>query len=119
MRNLILLAPLLLCGCLTAAETPAPPITCRSGPDCDAKWSRAVTWVATNSTYKIQLQTAELVQTMGPLHNDPSPAFTVTRTIGASPGISEISLRGGCGNLIGCVPTVAESRAKFNAFVGQ
>ena len=61
------------------------------------------------------MQTDSLIQTMGPLDSDPVPAFTITKV--AIPGGYEITFAGGCDNLIGCIPTVEELRAKFSAFV--
>ncbi len=95
---------------------PIQPITCNKGPDCDAKWSRAVSWVTTNSSYKVQTQTDSIIQTMGPLPDSPSPAYSVTK-VAATPTMYEITFNGGCDNFLGCIPTVAESRATFAAFV--
>jgi hypothetical protein len=87
-----------------------------AGADCDAKWSRAVSWVTTNSEFTIQTQTAQIIQTMGPLRQDPTPALTVTKVAVAS-GDYEITFASGCDNFIGSVPEVADERAKFAAFV--
>ena len=119
-RLAIVSAGALLASCASShqasvQQSPPSPITCSAGPDCDAKWSRAVSWIATNSSYKVQMQTDSLIQTMGPLDLDPVPAFTITKV--AIPGGYEITFAGGCDNLIGCIPTVEESRAKFSAFV--
>jgi hypothetical protein len=80
------------------------------------KWSRAVSWVATNTGYKMQTQTDSIVQTMGPLPDSPTPAFNVTK-VATSPTNYQITFSGGCDNWIGCVPTVEESRVKFTSFV--
>ena len=117
--NLGLISCLLLAGCASAssvATAPARPVSCKAGPDCDAKWSRALSWVTSNSSYKFQTQSDSVVQTMGPLPDDPSPAYTVTK-LATGPGIFEITFGGGCDNIFGCIPTVAESRARFADFV--
>jgi PDZ domain-containing protein len=109
----------LLANCASAPtqQAAAPrPITCKAGPDCDAKWSRAVSWVTTNSSFKIQTQTESIVQTMGPLRSDPSPAFTVTK-VAVGNDSYEITFTGGCGNIFGCIPTIPESRINFTNFV--
>lgn len=110
---------LMLAGCATAPTAPAAqgkPLTCTTGADCDFRWSRAVSWVVTNSGYKIQTQTDSVIQTMGPTHDNPTPAFTVTR-VAVSPGVYEFTFGGGCDNLFGCIPTVDESRASFAAYI--
>ena len=54
-----------LAGCITAAEqaTPIRPITCTAGADCDAKWSRAASWIALNPTWKIKTRTDQFIET--------------------------------------------------------
>ena len=114
-----ILATLFLAGCASAPtqeSTPPRQIVCRPGPDCDAKWSRAVSWVTTNSSYKIQAQTDSIIQTMGPLRYDTRPAFTVTK-VALPNGSYEITFNGGCDNIIECIPSVSESRTKFTDFV--
>jgi hypothetical protein len=115
-------ALVILTGCAATVPqqvtvAPPPAITCKLGPDCDAKWSRAVSWITTNSSYKIKTQTADIVQTMGPTDSSPNSAFTVTKVAQNTGGLYEITFAGGCDNWIGCIPTVSESRARFTAFV--
>jgi hypothetical protein len=119
MRFLALLLATISAACSSTARLDAPPpqpITCRAGPDCDAKWSRAIAWVAVNSRWKIQTQTDLLVQTFSSTEGSPNPSYTVTKTAGAD-GLYEISLNGGCDNFIGCNPAIPEARAKFADFV--
>jgi hypothetical protein len=106
-------------ACATAqpkVATPLRPITCTKGADCDGKWSRAVSWVATNSAYKVQTQTDSIIQTMGPLPDDPRPAYSVTK-LATGPTTYEITFNGGCDNWLGCIPGVTEARAEFAGFV--
>ena len=120
MRLAAPLAALLLSACAatgTVQQTAPPvPIVCNGAADCQAKWSRAVSWVATHSSYKIQTQTDSLIQTMGPLPEDPRPAYTVTK-LSREPDSYEITFAGGCDNFIGCVPTIADARAEFRQAV--
>jgi hypothetical protein len=108
-------------GCASTpqqASAPPPPlITCQTGADCDAKWSRAIGWLANNSAWKIQSQSDLLIQTFNSINDSPSPGFTVTKVATGQPGTYEINFAGGCANLLGCIPSVAESRASFAAFV--
>src|ERR1700737_348580 len=73
----------MLVGACASSEVkqilPPRPIICIVGADCDAKWSRAVAWIKTNSTLKVQAQTDTVVQTAGPVGLEPTPAFTVTK----------------------------------------
>ena len=91
------------------------PITCKAGPECDAKWSCASAWIAQNSAFKIQTANELIIQTMGPLPYDATPAFTVTKVANAS-GDYEISLTAGCDNIFGCIPSIEQSRYQFPRF---
>jgi hypothetical protein len=111
-------------GCMGACssfapQASAPPalINCRAGADCDAKWSRAVGWITTNSRWKIESQSDTIVQTSDSVNGSLSPSFTVTKVATADPSVYEIVFDGRCENILRCEPTVAESRAKFAAFV--
>jgi hypothetical protein len=120
MRTISIVAfGLLVCACASSevAQLPVPqPIICTAGADCDAKWARAVAWIAKNSSLKILTQTETVVQTAGPARSEPTPAFTVTKVARGS-GRYEIAFNGGCGEALRCVPSVSESRAHFTDFV--
>jgi hypothetical protein len=104
-----------LTGCITAAEqaTPIKPITCTAGADCEAKWSRAASWIALNPTWKIKTRTDQIMETTG---HDTLPAFAVTK-VATTPGNYEITFEGVCDNPFGCTPTVAQSRVRFESFM--
>lgn len=112
-------AAVLLAGCshqsATVAE-PVQPITCQAGADCDAKWSRAVSYVANNAGWKIQTQTDSLIQTFTSTGGSTRPGYTITKTAVGN-GRYEIALAGSCGNLIACIPTIPEARTHFSDFV--
>jgi hypothetical protein len=118
MRLTILTICFALAGCAhqstPTAEAPQP-ITCQAGPDCDAKWSRAVSMIANNAGWKIQTQTDSLIQTYNSTGGSTRPSYTVTKTAIGN-GLYEITLSGGCDNFV-CTPTITESRAKFYDFV--
>lgn len=99
-----------------APESAPAPVICGNKVDCDAKWSRAISWVVKNSQWKIETQTNLLIQTYSSTRGSPSPAFTITR-LARPDGTYEITFAGGCANIFGCVPTVAESRTSFTSFV--
>jgi hypothetical protein len=70
-----------------------PPITCTAGADCDAKWSRAASWIALNPAWKIKTRTDRIIETTG---HDSLPAFAVTK-VATTPGNYEITFEGVCG----------------------
>ncbi len=93
-------------------------ILCQAGPDCDTKWARANAWVTENSGLKIQSKTGEQIKTALAHDNDSRTlVITITKNAMSKPGIYEISFVGGCPSPLSCVPPVAETRAKFVAFV--
>lgn len=114
----------LLAGCATLtpeqeaeiARQAARPVTCLAGSDCQMKWSRAIEWVAENSSYKLLTQSDRVIQTMGPLDEDPASAFLITLADRGS-GLSEVVFRSGCDNMFGCIPTTRQLRASFAAYV--
>jgi len=55
---------------------------------------------------------------MGPLKNDPSPAFNISKTANGN-GTYTIDFRGGCDNIFGCIPDLTVAKANFNRFVMQ
>ncbi len=110
-------------ACATAPVDPAliaaanRTITCNAGADCDAKWSRAVGWVARNSGWKIQTQTDNLIQTFGPGSDGSTDlAYTVSKIAGTG-GTYTIEVSTACANLFGCVPDDVTQRAAFVEFV--
>lgn len=98
-------------------SAPPAPIYCRAGADCDAKWSRAADWIATNSRWKIQSQSDTIVQTSASTDGSLNPGFVVTKMATPDPSAYQIVFDGSCDSIFRCEPTVAESRAKFAAFV--
>jgi hypothetical protein len=109
---------MLVCACASSQvqQLPPQPIICMAGTDCEAKWSRAVAWITTNSNLKIQTKTETIIQTTGSVESAPTPAFTVTK-VARGEGRYEITFNGGCGNASRCIATIAESRARFAEFV--
>jgi hypothetical protein len=108
-----------LAGCASASQQPVPlpgPIFCKAGTDCDAKWSRAVQWIASNSSYRIQVQTDNLIQTAGPLSDDPDLAYTVTKSAAHS-GDYQILISSKCGNAMGCTRPPSVAIRDFTAVV--
>lgn len=100
-------------------EQAARPVLCQGADDCEVKWGRAVRWVLDNSAYRIQVQTADIIQTAGPLPNDPRSAYVVSR-VALGGGRFQFEIRSGCDNMFGCFPTDLEARAGFStAVLGQ
>lgn len=120
----ILTLLLTLAGC---AQSPPNPylaasasrnVTCVQGPDCESKWSRALQWVLANSSWKIQIQTDQMIQTFGPGNRSPSSAFVITKTTNGN-GAYNINFTSACDNIFGCFPSSLELKASFNNAVGQ
>ena len=126
MKSILAIVVLSLCvaGCETmtpeqlAAQNAqaARPVGCQGQEDCEVKWGRATRWVLDHSEFKIRSQSETMIATMGPLPNDPTPAFTITK-IALGQGAYEFDFRGGCDNMFGCVPSMTASRASFVAAV--
>jgi hypothetical protein len=109
----------LLLGACASSQEPVPmpqPVICVVGADCDAKWKRAATWLEANSTLKIKLRTPTVIQTADAAGSERTPAFTVTK-VARGDGRYEIAFNGGCAEAARCSPSIAESRARFAAFV--
>ena len=120
MRVIAILVFALLAGCgterLSTTDPPAAPILCRAGPDCDAKWARAMAWILQNSEYKTQFQTGYMIQTLGPIKDSASPAYRVSKFSKGGEEF-EIKFNGECAKIFGCKPTISEARAMFSEFV--
>jgi hypothetical protein len=80
--GLVALLLLFAFGCLERGtitiEEPPGTVVCRRGPQCDAKWQRALAWVRANSQWKLLEATDAVIRTEGPL-DTLVPAFTIRR----------------------------------------
>ncbi|HLG85976.1 MAG TPA: PDZ domain-containing protein [Alphaproteobacteria bacterium] len=94
----------------------ARPVECGGAEDCQVKWSRALQWVKNNSAYKFQQATDSLIATMGPLPDDPRPAYTITKILQVG-GRATFDFDGGCDNIFGCVPSMLQAKASFVNYV--
>lgn len=91
-------------------------VVCQSEGECEEMWGRAISWVAEFSSYRIQLQTDDLIQTYGPTPNSPYPAYMVSRTpLGDNQ--YRINFRAGCDNMFGCNPNIVIAHGAFNRTV--
>lgn len=106
-----------LAGCATAPDLlaeadAARPVTCSGHDDCEVKWSRALRWTLDTVAYRPQIQSDQMISTMGPLPNDPRPAVTITK-VAQGGGTYSFEFRAGCDNLFGCIPSLAAVKASF------
>jgi hypothetical protein len=123
-NSLVLLVALFLSSCASippeqkaAMQALANrPVVCKKGVDCDEKWSKATQWVKQNCSYKFQTVSDNVIQTMGPLPNDPSPAFTITK-VSSGNGLYAFDFDGGCDNMFGCIPSVLQSKISFINYI--
>ena len=72
-------ASIFLSGCATTYMPNATAWIACKGKQCDALWSRAQVWLATNSSYRIQIANENIIQTYGPLEGVGEVAYTITR----------------------------------------
>jgi hypothetical protein len=93
-------------------------IRCQAGPDCDLKWQRAYTWVVKSSGLKLKTKTDGLIKTVGPPEVDVQTLVVIiTKNPTEQSSIYEIDFIGKCSSLFSCVPSAAETRARFADFV--
>jgi len=140
---------LLLMGCMRHApvivEEQPGAIACRRGPDCDAKWERALAWVRATSPWKVVETSETLIRTDGPFDSI-VPASIIRRFPSVEDAGTElIVLEAGCSpervsavldhvpargprwrNVAGehaklteCKPPVSDLEASFVRFVGE
>jgi len=114
------LSAIVLGGCASSANVPAaamqtPVISCTTGADCDAKWSRAMQWLQQNSSWKVTTATDMLLTTEGPL-TTAKPAFEVTKVALEDGRSFQISMRAWCGTG-DCEELIQRLRADFSAYV--
>jgi hypothetical protein len=112
-----------LSGCITAEQqasvTESPKvITCRAGADCDAKWSKAGSWITEHSKYTVETNSDSLIQTSGPstLDTDPSPRYKVAKVM-KGPGEYAIEFAGDCDSIFECTPSLSTAQADFTQSV--
>jgi hypothetical protein len=110
----------LLSACATRAQwkqDAAQPLTCSKGPDCEAKWNRALIWVQNNSQSTIKIANETIITTDVPSDRG-SAVISITKTE-AEPGTSTINFRAGCSWILGlgCAPTILELKASFANYV--
>ena len=99
-RHGILALLLLALGCAergaVTIEEPPGAVVCRRGPQCDAKWQRALEWVRANSRWNVLEATDAVIRTEGPL-DTLVPAFTIRRLERSEdPGSEVVVFQAGC-----------------------
>ena len=92
------------------------PLTCSNATECSLWWQRAQTWVANNSTYKIEAANDSLIQTAGPLGGKRALAYQITKTPN-NDGTATIGFAAHCDSSLGCKPNPWEAGADFKEFV--
>jgi hypothetical protein len=113
----------LLSACSTTSSTQraqrkkdaARPLTCSKGPDCEAKWDRALIWVQNNSEAAIQIANETIITTRTP-QNSSSPVISITKTE-AEPGTYAIHFRANCSWILGCTPSISKLKASFANYI--
>ena len=81
-HGIVALLSLFAFGCVEreaiTIEEPPGTVVCLRGPECDAKWQRALEWVRVNSRWKLLEATDAVIRTEGPF-DTLAPAFTIRR----------------------------------------
>lgn len=120
MRIGALAALCVLGGC--AAQGPAvpmpEPVRCSGAAECGAMWSRAQSYVAQRSHYKLQLVSESIIQTYSGRIEDVWLSYLITRETAAD-GSGVIRFKAGCGNFFGCSPRPTEAAADFYTYISQ
>ena len=93
----------------------AQPLTCSKGPDCEAKWDRALIWVRNNSESTIDTANESMITVHIPPKSS-SAIFTITKDK-ADPETYTINFRAGCSSMFGCTPSILELKASFANYV--
>lgn len=113
----IVYTTLLLQGCGTFYQPNATAYISCKGAQCNELWSKAQSWIALNSDYKIQNSSDSFLQTHGPYeYNASAMALTITKTID-SKGDGKIFIRASCAATIyGCVydPSIAANKLFYH-----
>ena len=92
-------------------------ISCRVGPECDAKWARVTAWVAANIAFKPETVTPTLIVTGHPGLFGSSPGVTISQA-SAGYGYETINFAASCGYLAPrCNPDLDQLKATFVSFV--
>lgn len=110
----------LLAGCAVTGNTPerraelaATAPKCYTDKDCEIMWSAARRWVLSNAGMKLQIVTADFMETYNPLPNSSKLAVRVTKEPMREGGY-RIAVVTWCDNLIGCVPDNWDAALAFN-----
>jgi hypothetical protein len=116
----IMCLTLLLSACASTQQAQwkrdaAQLLTCSKGPDCEAKWDRALIWVQNNAEATIQIANETIITTRMPT-NSSSAVISITKTE-AGPGTYAIHFRADCSWILGCTPSIVELKASFANYV--
>ena len=115
---------LVLVGCATTPDNPTlspeavEPLVCKGKDQCDLYWQRAQVWVATNSTYRIQIANDTLIETYGPFGSKVDLAYRITK-VPSTKDEARITILANCDKFIRCYPTRTDAIVSFKRFVRQ
>jgi hypothetical protein len=113
---------ILLSACATQQraqweQDAAQPLTCSKGPDCEAKWDRALKWMQNNAEPTIQIANETIITTNIP--SDRASAIISITKNETEPGTYTINFRASCSWIFGlyCTPSILELKASFANYV--
>lgn len=121
-RLVVSIAAWLLAGCAAIPKTPfsgapsAPTPTCTAAADCDAKWAAARTFLLSHTSYKIQNDSVDRLETFNPSEVSDGLRANVSKLIQPD-GSYAIEAKFWCNNLIECSPSADKTLEQFNRTV--
>lgn len=122
-RALIGVSALLIAGCAAIPKefvggqpsTPTP--TCKGAADCDAKWSAARNYLLAHTSYKIQNDSVDRLETYNPGEVTVGLRAKVSKSLQPD-GTYAIVATFWCNNLFQCSPNADKTLEDFNRTVG-
>lgn len=118
---LIALSVIALSGCAAtgdisqkraALKETAP--KCYGEKECELMWSAARRWVLNNASMKLQIATADYMETYNPPANSPKLAVRVTKDPLPDGKGYRLDVQAWCDNIFGCLPDHWDAALAFN-----
>ncbi|MFL1908378.1 hypothetical protein [Plesiomonas shigelloides] len=92
------------------------PLICNGKEQCDFYWERALFYVSSNSKFKVQTATDNLIQTFSPTGQTPLVGYQVVREP-LSKDEYRIWVKVWCDNMFGCVPDSTVEVANIKKYI--
>jgi hypothetical protein len=122
-RTVVSVIAVLIAGCaalpkqLVGGEPSTPTPVCKGVADCDAKWSAARSFLGSHTSYQIQNDSVDRLETFNPSEVTVGLRAKVNKTIQPD-GSYAIVAKFWCNNLIQCKPNADTTLEDFNRTIG-